>query len=78
MVQSQPREIVCKTLSQKSLSQKWADRQAQDVCPEFKPQYHKNKKESRRVPLLNGYRVSLLQDEKYQIPLARGLVHSSA
>jgi hypothetical protein len=37
-VQSQPRQIAYKTLSQKK-SQKWAGGVAQVVGPEFKPQY---------------------------------------
>jgi hypothetical protein len=43
-VQSQPRQIVCKTLSQKYPSQKTAGGAAQDVDPEFKPQYCKRNK----------------------------------
>jgi hypothetical protein len=43
MVQSQPRQIVLMTLSQKNPLQKRAGRVAQGVGPEFKPQYHKNK-----------------------------------
>jgi hypothetical protein len=42
MVQSKPRQTVCKTLSQKKKpSQKRAGGVAQGVGPEFKPQYHK-------------------------------------
>jgi hypothetical protein len=41
MVQSQPGQIVCETLSQKTLSQKRAGGAAQGVGPEFKPQYRK-------------------------------------
>jgi hypothetical protein len=38
-VRSQPSQIVCETLSRKTLSQKnWAGRVAQVVGPEFKPQ----------------------------------------
>jgi hypothetical protein len=44
MVQSQPRQIVCETLSQKNPSQKRAGGVAQGVGPEFKPQYCKKKK----------------------------------
>jgi hypothetical protein len=39
MVQSQPRQIVHKTLCQKNLSQKRAAGVAQGESPEFKPQY---------------------------------------
>jgi hypothetical protein len=39
VVQSQPREIVLKTLSQKNPSQTRAGGVAQGVGPEFKPQY---------------------------------------
>jgi hypothetical protein len=41
---SQPRQIVCETLSQKNPSQKRAGEVAQGLGPEFKPQYHKKKK----------------------------------
>jgi hypothetical protein len=45
MVWSQPRQIVLKTLSwKKPITQKSAGGVAQDVSPEFKPQYHKKKK----------------------------------
>jgi hypothetical protein len=40
-VQSQPGQIVCKTLSQKNLHKKRAGEVAQGVGPEFKPKYHK-------------------------------------
>jgi hypothetical protein len=44
-VQSQPRQTVWETLSQKHPSQKKASEVAQGVGPELKPQYHqKNKK----------------------------------
>jgi hypothetical protein len=43
-VQSQPRQIVLKTLSQKNPSQKRAGGVAQGLGPEFKPQYHQKKK----------------------------------
>jgi hypothetical protein len=43
MVQSQPGQIVCETLSRKNPSQKRVGGVAQVVGPEFKPQYHKNK-----------------------------------
>jgi predicted P-loop ATPase len=43
-VQSQPRQIVHKTLSRKNSSQKRTGGVAQGVGPEFKPQYHKKKK----------------------------------
>jgi hypothetical protein len=39
VVQSQPGQIVCKTLSQKNPSQKRAGGVAQGVGPEFNPQY---------------------------------------
>jgi hypothetical protein len=42
-VQSQPRQIVCKTLSQKNPSRKRAGGVAQGIGPEFKPQHCKNK-----------------------------------
>jgi hypothetical protein len=43
-VPSQPGQIVRETLSQKNPSQKRTDKVSQGVGPEFKPQYHKNKK----------------------------------
>jgi hypothetical protein len=48
MVQSQPRQIVPETLSQKNPSQKRAGGVVQGVGPEFKPQYHKKKKKKRQ------------------------------
>jgi hypothetical protein len=43
-VRSQPRHIVCETLSQKkTLQKKRAGGVAQGVGPEFKPQYRKKK-----------------------------------
>jgi hypothetical protein len=44
MVQSQPMQRVCKTLSRKYSSQKRTGGVAQGVGPEFKYQYHKKKK----------------------------------
>jgi hypothetical protein len=41
VVQSQPRQIVLKTLSQKAIHKKRAGEVAQGVDPEFKPKYHK-------------------------------------
>jgi hypothetical protein len=43
VVQSQPRQIVHKTLIGKTFSQKKAGGVAQGEDPEFKPQYCKNK-----------------------------------
>jgi hypothetical protein len=43
MVQSQPGQIVCETLSWKYPSQKRAGEMAQGEGPEFKPQYRKKK-----------------------------------
>jgi hypothetical protein len=40
-VQSQPGEVVCKTLSSKNPSQKRAGGVAWGVGPDFKPQYRK-------------------------------------
>jgi hypothetical protein len=45
LVQSQPGKKVCKTLSQNNPSQKRAGGVAQDIGPEFKPQYQGKKKE---------------------------------
>jgi hypothetical protein len=44
MVQSQPRQIVHKTLSWKILHKYRAGGVARGVNPEFKPQYHKTNK----------------------------------
>jgi hypothetical protein len=44
VVQSHPGQIVHKTLSRKNPSQKRAGGMAQGVGPEFKPQYHKKRK----------------------------------
>jgi hypothetical protein len=46
-VPSQPRQILCKTLSQKYSTQKRTGGVAQVVGPEFKPQCHKNKRKRR-------------------------------
>jgi hypothetical protein len=43
-VPSQPGQVVCETLSQKSPSQNRAGGVAQGADPEFKPQYQKKKK----------------------------------
>jgi hypothetical protein len=48
-VQSQPRQIVHETLSQKTPSQTSAGGVAQGVCPEFKPWYRKKKKKRKEV-----------------------------
>jgi hypothetical protein len=48
-VQSQPRQIVRKTLSWKKQSQKKADGVAQGIGPEFKPQDHKKKEKERKA-----------------------------
>jgi hypothetical protein len=48
-VQSQPGQIVLKTLSRKNPSHKRAGGLAQGVGPEFKPPYHKKKKKKREV-----------------------------
>jgi hypothetical protein len=50
MIQSQPQQIVRETLSQKNPSQKRVGGVAQDVGPEFKPQYQKIKKGFENVP----------------------------
>jgi hypothetical protein len=46
-VQSQPRQKVCKTLSQKALHNR-AGGVAQGESPEFKPQYQKKKKKKKK------------------------------
>jgi hypothetical protein len=46
-VRSQRGQIVCDNLSQKNrITKNWAGGVAQDEGPEFKPQYHKKKKNS--------------------------------
>jgi hypothetical protein len=42
----QPGQLVCETLSRKNTPQKRAGGVAEDVGPEFKPQYWKKKKNS--------------------------------
>jgi hypothetical protein len=49
MVQSQPRQIVHETLSQKNPSQKRAVGVAQGEGPEFKPQFYKTNKQKPKV-----------------------------
>jgi hypothetical protein len=48
VVQSQPREIVHKTLSQKTLHKNRACGVAQGEGPEFKTQYHKKERKKER------------------------------
>jgi cell division septation protein DedD len=48
-IQSQPRQIVCKTpISKKPFTKKRAGGVAQGIGPEFKPQYCKNKKNKKK------------------------------
>jgi hypothetical protein len=47
-VQSQPRQIVHKTLSRKPISKNWADGMTQGEGPEFKPQYAKKKEKKKK------------------------------
>jgi hypothetical protein len=47
MVQSQPRQIVHKTLSQKYPTQNRAGGVAQSIGPQFKPQYQKKQNKKR-------------------------------
>jgi hypothetical protein len=49
MVQSQPRQIVLETLSQKTLHKNRVGGVTQGEGPEFKPQYRKKKKKSQPV-----------------------------
>jgi hypothetical protein len=49
-IEDNPRQTVCKTLSQKNPSQKRAGRVAQGVGPEFKPQYCQKRKEKELFP----------------------------
>jgi hypothetical protein len=46
--QSQPGQIVLKTLSRENPSQKWACGVTQSVGPDFKPQDNNNKKKRRQ------------------------------
>jgi hypothetical protein len=47
VVRSQPRQIVCETLSRKTHHKKIG--LAQGESPEFKPQYHKKKKKKEKT-----------------------------
>jgi hypothetical protein len=47
--QSQTRQIVLKTLSQKNYSQKGASGVTQDVGPKFKPQYQKKHMKGNKI-----------------------------
>jgi hypothetical protein len=49
VVQSQPRQIVCETLSQNTLHKNRAGGAAQGEGPQFKPQYHKTNKETKNL-----------------------------
>jgi hypothetical protein len=60
VVQSQPQQIVCKTLSQKTLHKKRAGGVTQGEGPEFKPQYHKEKKIHRPGVVVRVYNPSYL------------------
>jgi hypothetical protein len=51
MVQSQPGQIVHKTLSQRNHHKKRAGGVAQSEGPEFKPQYLKKKKKKKNWPI---------------------------
>jgi hypothetical protein len=48
VVQSQSKQIVCETLSQKTLHKSRADGVAKGEGPEFKLHYHKKKKEKKK------------------------------
>jgi hypothetical protein len=48
VIQSQPRQTVLETLSQKTLHKNRAGAVAQGVGPEFKAQYHKKKKKKKK------------------------------
>jgi hypothetical protein len=54
---SQPREVVHETLSWKILNKNRAGGVAQGEGPEFKPLYHKKKKERERETLMGPWRV---------------------
>jgi hypothetical protein len=60
MVRSQPRQIVHKILSQKTLYTKRASIVAQGEGSEFKPQYHKKKKKKSWTPVAHAYNSSYL------------------
>jgi hypothetical protein len=53
VVQSQPRKIVCETLSGKKSNTKRAGDVAQGVGPEFKIQYHKKNLKKKRDRLVD-------------------------
>jgi hypothetical protein len=53
-VRSQPRQIVCKTLSQKTLHKNRAGRMAQGEGPEFKYQYRNKTKQKIKNQRINN------------------------
>jgi hypothetical protein len=49
MIQSQPKQIVHETLSQKTLHKNRAGGEAQGIGLEFKPQYYKRKRKRKQA-----------------------------
>jgi hypothetical protein len=78
-VQSQPRQIVCRTLSRKNPSQKRIGGMAQGIGPEFKLQYcQKKKKPPPTSDLLPPAGPHLLKfPEPVQIGHQLGTIHSA-
>jgi hypothetical protein len=62
---SQPRQIICDTLSRKNSIQKRAGGVAKGVRPEFKPQYCKKKK---KASVLGEMELGLLPANSLQLP----------
>jgi hypothetical protein len=60
MVQSQPRQIIHETLSQKTSHKYRAGGVAQGEGHEFKPQYHQKKKKKKKNPIPNIYSLFIL------------------
>jgi hypothetical protein len=83
MVQSQPRQIVHESLSQKNPIQKRAGGVAQGVGPEFKPQHCKKKKrEKKRKSKMEDKIKEILHSDNHKekneylsLQHARTLVH---
>jgi hypothetical protein len=65
-IQSQPGQIVCETLPQKTPSQKWAGGVAQCVGPEFKPQYRKKKRKREEKIAVSEFQVACQKQTQTQ------------
>jgi hypothetical protein len=63
-IQSQPRQIVCETLSQKNPSKNRASGVAQGEVPEFKPQYLKKKKKKKARAFIMYFHTPFIKKKK--------------